>query len=242
MTNANLQSRVMRWETHTHTREGSACGQADAAEMARACRRLGYDGMFVTDHFYHGNTAVDRSLPWEEWVRQFSLGYYHAKEAGDQIGLRVCFGWEYSWEGNDFLTYGLPPEWLAAHPETVTLEPIEYLRLIRKSHGCIVHAHPFRQENYVRYIKLLPDLVDAAEVWNGGNRLADFNGRAKWYAESFGLRQTSGSDAHWETAFSGGILTAREIRSTEDYPLIVRGDGICGLIENREDILFGEQK
>ena len=133
-------------------------------------------------------------------------------------------------------------EWLAAHPETVTLEPIEYLRLIRKSHGCIVHAHPFRQENYVRYIKLLPDLVDAAEVWNGGNRLADFNDRAKWYAESFGLRKTSGSDAHWETAFSGGILTAREIRSTEDYPLIVRGDGICGLIENREDILPGEQK
>ena len=93
---------MMRWETHCHTKEGSACGRAAAAEMASACKAAGYDGLFVTDHFYNGNTAVDRTLPWEEWVRQFCLGYEHAKETGERIGLRVCFGWEYSWEGNDF--------------------------------------------------------------------------------------------------------------------------------------------
>ena len=35
------------------------------------------------------------------------------------------------------------------------------------------------------------------------------NDRALWYAESYGLRQTAGSDAHWQTAFRGGILTER---------------------------------
>ena len=127
---------MMRWETHVHTKEGSACATASAADMARGCKQAGYDGMFVTDHFYHGNTSVDRSLPWAEWVRQFCLGFYNAKETGDKIGLRVCFGWEYSWDGNDFLTYGLPPEWLLAHPETISAEPLEYLKLIRLAGPC----------------------------------------------------------------------------------------------------------
>lgn len=221
---------MMRWETHVHTTEGSACATASAADMARGCKAAGFDGMFVTDHFYHGNTCVDRSLHWEEWVRQFSLGYYHAKETGDAIGLRVCFGWEYSWDGNDFLTYGLPPEWLAAHPETISVEPLEYLKLIRESGGCIVHAHPFRQEWYVKMIKLLPDQVDGVEVFNGGNHEQAYNERAKWYAESFGLPQTAGSDTHWKDMFVAGILTEADMLKTEDYPAILRNGGIAGLI------------
>ena len=229
---------MMRWETHVHTQEGSACARASAADMTRSCKAAGYDGMFVTDHFYCGNTSVDRSQPWREWVRQFCLGYDHAKAAGEAIGLRVCFGWEYSWEGNDFLTYGLPPEWLLAHPETVRITPLEYLKLVREAGGILVHAHPFRQESYVPLIKLLPDRVDAVEVWNAGNHQEIFNDRALWYAESFGLPQFSGSDAHWEDAFAGGILTDRDIRSTEDMPALLRDGGIAGLIVNRKDILF----
>ena len=208
---------MMRWETHCHTQEGSACGRASAAEMASACKAAGYDGLFVTDHFYNGNTAVDRTLPWDEWVRQFCLGYLHAKETGDRIGLRVCFGWEYSWEGNDFLTYGLSPEWLTAHPEIILVEPIKYLRMVRDAGGLIVHAHPFRQEHYVKYIKLLPEEVDAVEVFNAGNRDERFNERAKWYAENFHLPVTSGSDAHTADAFRGGILTEADIQTGEDY-------------------------
>ena len=226
---------MMRWETHLHTKEGSACARSSAADMVRGCKAAGYDGMFVTDHFYHGNTAVDRSLPWEEWVRQFCLGYCHAKEAGDAAGLRVCFGWEYSWDGNDFLTYGLSPAWLAAHPETVTLPPIEYLRLVRSAGAFIVHAHPFRQEGYIPAIKLVPDLVDAVEVYNGGNRDERYNARARWYAESYGLPMTSGSDTHSSDCFLGGILTGADIRTAADYGEAVRSGAVAGLIVRGAD-------
>jgi len=229
---------MMRWETHLHTKEGSACAKATAAEMARGCRAAGYDGMIVTDHFFNGNTSVERSLPWEEWVRTFSLGYYHALEEGKKIGLRVCFGWEYSWEGNDFLTYGLPPEWLAAHPETITVTPREYLKLVHEAGGCIVHAHPFRQEYYVPVIKLLPDQVDAVEIYNGGNREDAFNDRAAWYAESYGLRKSSGSDTHNSDWFNGGILTNHDIHSTEDYADMIRSGGIIGIVRKGENILL----
>ena len=229
---------MMRWETHLHTNEASACATASAAEMARGCKAAGLDGMFVTDHFYYGNTCVDRRLPWEEWVRQFCLGYYHAKDEGDRIGLRVCFGWEYSWDGNDFLTYGLSPQWLAAHPEVIEVTPYEYLKLVRDAGGCVVHAHPFRQESYVPMIKLLPDLVDAVEVYNGGNHEEEYNRRALWYAESYGLRQTSGSDTHQSNSFTGGILTEYEILSTEDYRSVIRSGSIAGLIRNGIDCFF----
>ena len=54
------------YETHMHTSEGSACGQSAGAEMARAYAENGYTGIIVTDHFFYGNTAADRRLPWSE--------------------------------------------------------------------------------------------------------------------------------------------------------------------------------
>ena len=75
------------YETHMHTSEASACAGSTGTQMARAYKAAGYTGIIVTDHFFYGNTSVDRSLPWEEWVRRFCLGYEHAKAEGGRIGL-----------------------------------------------------------------------------------------------------------------------------------------------------------
>ena len=56
------------YETHLHTSESSACARCTGSEMARACKEYGYSGIFVTDHNWGGNTAIDRTLEWEEWV------------------------------------------------------------------------------------------------------------------------------------------------------------------------------
>ena len=105
------------YETHLHTSEGSACASNTGAEMVRAYKKAGYTGLIVTDHFFYGNTAIDRKLPWEEWVTAFCKGYENAKEEGDRIGLQVFFGWESGYEGTEFLIYGLDKEWLLQHPE-----------------------------------------------------------------------------------------------------------------------------
>ena len=62
--------------------------------------------MVVTDHFFNGNTAIDRSLPWEEKVELYCRGYENAKEEGDKIGLDVFFGVEWAFHGDEFLLYG----------------------------------------------------------------------------------------------------------------------------------------
>ena len=70
-----------KYETHMHTSEGSACGKSTAAEMVRSYKEQGYTGIFVTDHFFNGNCAVDRSLNWEEKIDLFCRGYENATPA-----------------------------------------------------------------------------------------------------------------------------------------------------------------
>ena len=63
------------YETHLHTRHGSGCGRARGPEYFDRYKRLGYDGLIVTDHFWRGYCAVDRRLPWSEFVERFCFGY-----------------------------------------------------------------------------------------------------------------------------------------------------------------------
>ena len=87
---------MYKYETHLHTKEGSACAGSTGAQMALEHKRQGYDGIFITDHFFNGNTAVPKNLPWKERVNLFVAGYESAKQQGDQIGLDVFFGFEYA--------------------------------------------------------------------------------------------------------------------------------------------------
>ena len=48
----------MRYETHSHTSETSRCSHISGAELAEFYKSLGYTGLFITDHFFNGNTTV----------------------------------------------------------------------------------------------------------------------------------------------------------------------------------------
>ena len=149
-----METQRYLYETHMHTSEASACAGSTGAQMARAYKEAGYTGIIVTDHFFYGNTSVDRSLPWEEWVRRFCLGYEHAKAEGERIGLSVFFGWEACYEGTEFLVYGLDQAWLLAHPQIKDASIGEQYALVHEGGGIISHAHPFREEDYIPEIRL----------------------------------------------------------------------------------------
>ncbi len=189
------EPKLYRYDTHVHTSEVSKCARSSGREMAETYRKLGYDGIIITDHFFNGNTTVPRDMPWRERVELFTAGYRAAKACGDEVGLQVFFAWEDSSEGNDFLTYGLDENWLADHPFIDRLPLVDYLKYVRQAGGVVVHAHPFRQDYYIPMIRLLPDQVDAVEIMNA-QRKDEENRRAKWYADSYGLPGTAGSDTH----------------------------------------------
>lgn len=208
---------IYRYETHMHTSEASACARASGAEMADAHKAAGYMGIIVTDHFFNGNSAVPRELPWEEKIDLFCRGYENCKARGDEIGLQVFFGWEFTYAGSDFLTYGLDKEWLKAHPEIMEMPIYRYADFIAECGGFVVHAHPFRQYDYIKKITLIPDNVGAVEIINSSHSKAIMNERAEWYAESFGLPVTAGSDSHTTDLLGGGIGVEKPFESIFDY-------------------------
>ena len=208
-----------RYETHMHTSQGSACGRSTGAEMARAYKEAGYTGVFVTDHFFNGNCAVDRSLPWEEKVELFCKGYEDAKEEGDKIGLDVFFGFEYCFDAADFLVYNLDKEWLKAHPDIDKWEPRKAFRTMREDGGIIIHAHPFRERDYINHIHLFPRDVDGVEIVNGGHFPDEImNERARLYAGMYELPVTSGSDAHFAGHVPGcGVASDVRMEKITEY-------------------------
>ena len=100
------------YETHMHTCQGSRCGVSRGSEHVRPYLDAGYTGIIVTDHFFGGNCAVDRSLPWEQRIDLFWAGYEDALEEGLKIGLDVFFGLEQNYEGDEYLIYGLTKEYM----------------------------------------------------------------------------------------------------------------------------------
>lgn len=212
------------YETHLHTSEGSACARSTGAEMARAYFEAGYTGIIVTNHFYYGNTAVDRQLPWEQWVEGYCLGYEQAKKEGDRLGLQVFFGWEAGYGGPEFLVYGPDKEWLLAHPEIKDATVEEQYRLVHETGGIVIQAHPYREASYIREIKLYPGLVDGVEGYNASHsslalaaRHPEFNDRALAYAREHALPLTAGSDQHNVGMLWGGMEFPKKLKDIQDF-------------------------
>lgn len=183
------------YETHCHTRESSRCGKAAAEETVRFYKDQGYDGIFVTDHFLGGNTTAPAELSWRRRIDIFCGGWAAAREAGEKLGLKIFFGWEFANRGTDFLTYGLDRAWLLDNENLDKMDIGDYLRYVRGQGAYVVHAHPFREDFYIPCIQLMPRLVDAVEVVNA-NRKEFENARAAEYAQNYGLPVFAGSDNH----------------------------------------------
>lgn len=218
------------YETHLHTKEISACARSGAADMARACKDAGYTGIFVTDHNWHGNTAVDKSLPWEEFVERFVKGYETAKAVGDQIGLDVFFGWEAGYNGTEFLIYGLSKEWLLATPQIRDAGIAQQLALVHEGGGLVIHAHPFREEYYIPKVRLFPELVDGVEAVNAthschlsvSHNKKEFDEKALAYAKQYHFPITGGSDVHSTALLGGGMAFRRKLKSGRDFVEAIR--------------------
>ena len=223
------------YETHLHTCQGSACGTSTGKEHVRYYKEIGYQGIIVTDHFFGGNTAVPRNLPWKERVEWFCSGYEDALAEGQRIGLDVFFGWEQNFDGDEYLIYGLDKAWLLQHPEMEHWNHRQQLEGVHAAGGCVVQAHPFRMRNYMTHIGLGLRFCDAIEAANGGNEPLQ-DAAAYRYGQEFGLPMIAGSDNHlseagkWEAGKIFGIRLDEKLTSIHDLVRIIREKRPIGLV------------
>ena len=171
----------MRIDLHIHTSPLSACSYIDPHALVRKARRLGLDGICLTEH----------QVVW------------HPEEVDDLArvgGIRIFRGNEYTTNQGDVLVFGF-------YEDIKELLLIQELReAVKKVGGYMIAAHPFRGFKTFGIGRLhmtvdqackrkMFEFVDAIEVHNG-KLSTDENDMARNVAAELGLPGTAGSDAH----------------------------------------------
>ncbi len=231
---------MYRYETHLHTCPVSRCAGATVREVLEFYKKIGFAGVFITNHFLDGNINVERDLPYEERMRFYLSDYEEACRLGKEIGISVFFGVEHSYKGTDFLVYGLTPEWYLSHPEIEDMRKSDLLRFLMSEGALVIQAHPFREASYIDHIRLFPRCVQGVEIINACRTDLE-NGMAKLYAESYELLPFAGTDNHLPTARPtlAGMQTDTPVENVADFIRRVRSREATPFY--MENPLFGKQ-
>lgn len=189
---------MYKYETHLHTQNCSACSFSTPKQMVDALKEQGYAGTIITNHFYHGNTAIDRGLPWREFVECYEKDYLEAKEYGEKVGVKVFFGIEEGvGGGKEVIICGITPEALKNCEDFVNYTTEQMSSFVHENGGIIIAAHPFRKRSYISDPDTEPNpaFFDAIEGFNLGNAEEE-NTKGLEFAKNCGLPSTSGGDVH----------------------------------------------
>lgn len=183
-----------RYETHCHSSACSRCAHSTPEELVRAYHQKGFAGMVLTDHFVHGNTCVDASLPWEIRMKQYYDAYLQAKAVAESLDFDVIFGIEHAYgSGLEALCYGIDLDFLLENRDLASLSIEDFSKRVHQWDGMLVQAHPYRYGG--RELRFPLDYLDGIEVYNAGNS-PEKNLMAMQLALCSGLIMTSGSDLH----------------------------------------------
>ena len=184
-----------------HTYPVSKCARQSVRETLEFYHSLGYDGVFITNHFLDGNINVDKTLPYEEKVNFYFSDYEEALSICQEIGIRVFLGVEISYRGTDFLIYGLNKEWFLAHPEIMDMKKSEELPFLASHGALVIQAHPYREDKHIDHIRLFPHCIHGVETINACR--PDFETKmADIFADSYGFPKTAGTDNHISSRLS----------------------------------------
>jgi histidinol phosphatase-like PHP family hydrolase len=193
----------MRIDLHIHTAPRSPCSNLDPLDAMKEARRLGLDGICITEH----------QVVWDP---------QEVNDLEKEGGIKIFRGNEFTTNRGDILVFGFEKD----IKELLTIQ--ELRDEVKVTDGFMIAAHPFRgfktfgigqlQMTVEQACELkVFDFVDAIEIKNG--RLSDEeNDMAIKVAAQLGLPGTAGSDAHsvdevgkWVTEFEREIRNEQEL-------------------------------
>lgn len=225
---------MYKFETHLHTSACSACAISTGCELVDVAKENGYSGFVITNHFYRGNTCIDRNLPWADFVRAYKEDYEITRDYAEKIGFQVFFGFEEGFApGKEMLVFGTDPDDIMKHPEFPTLQLKDKVDLIHSLGGITVCAHPFRNRAYIPDPDTEPDpeCFDGIEGYNKGNPPSE-NEKAFAFAKKHGHIILSGGDIHSIKAFGGsGIEFKDKILGYKDFIQKIKNNEFSLILE-----------
>ena len=228
-----------KYQMHIHTSPCSACGRMSPSELCQALYENGYQGTVLTNHFYHGNSGIDRSLPWKDFVSAYEKDYFECLEESKKYDLDILFGIEEAVvPGLELLCYGITPKILYDNPQLQNCDVEEFTKTLRQYGVVLVQAHPFREAFYIPNPGPLPlKYVDGLEIYNSSNSTDEMNQKAMNLAnENPHLIKTASADAHTtDRVMYGGIITEKRIKSPQDLITTLKERSYTVIIPEKEN-------
>ena len=214
------------YETHVHSSQGSKCGKSPSQEMVRAYHAAGYAGMVLTDHFIFGNTAIDRTQPWEHQMREYYQAYLDAKPTAEELDFDLIFGIEHAYgDGKEVLIYGVELDFLLANPDIPEITLDELVARVHKEGGIVIQAHPYRDRGYINMaVEPRADIVDGLEIYNTCNNPGE-DVQALELGRTGDFIYTSGGDIHLagdERIGLSGVLLPARVHSSKEFADVLK--------------------
>jgi predicted metal-dependent phosphoesterase TrpH len=193
----------MRIDLHVHTYPRSTCSSIEPMELVREARRIGLDGICLTEH-----QSLWHSHETEELARDGGIAIFRGNEITTNQGDILVFGYEEDVQG------------------IVTIQELH--GAVTVAGGFMIAAHPFRgflvfgigqlQMNVEQASqRSVFQYVDAIEIGNGKVTEQE-NDMARQVAERLNMNGVAGSDAHlidevgkWITIFERDIRDEHEL-------------------------------
>ncbi len=226
--------KTYKYQMHTHTAPCSKCAAMTPDELAESLVDGGYNGCVLTNHFFKGNSGIDRNLPWNDFVAEYEKDYIECQKAALRHDIDIIFGIEeHLFDGLEILCYGITPQFLYSHPELRDDHTLEtWSNAIHSFGGLCIQAHPYRDRAYIKNPRPLQlDLIDGIEVYNYCNQAVENESAQELALQNPQLVLVSGADAHnGSLVCRAGIQTY--VRITDEKALVnVLKSGDYKLIE-----------
>lgn len=214
-----------KYQLHCHTTPCSGCGRIKPFELVQYLYKGGYSGAVLTNHFYNGNTGIDRELSWRKFVGFYEKDFLECKKYSENLGIDILFGVEeHIGNGQEILCYGLTPEMLYDHPELRERSLELWYNTLSPLGVLIIQAHPFRYRGESNKTGLLPlEFIDGIEVYNFGNSDEENCLANDAFSENPHFIVTSGADAHLPHVIChAGIKTVSRIKTSSELVQVLR--------------------
>ena len=201
-------------ELHCHCKEISLCADANVDIVAKKYLDAGYSTIVLTNHF---NRDTIRNRDYKDYNDFLDQYIGAAEKLQDRVGskIKVLLGMEIRFDSNwnDYLVYGMTPEFLREHLDILDMPLNSFHELVNQNGMLLFQAHPFR----FGMTTINPQNLDGIESHNGHLHHNSNNDIATAWAKKYGLLCSAGSDYHHERDNpTSGILTEKPIQSQEE--------------------------
>ena len=182
-------------DLHAHSSGISRCCRIPAETVIEEARRIGLDGIALTNHYQKKDLKGREPL---EYVKLYLEEFHRARAYGEANGIRVLYGIEVTMEGFKLvhmLIYGVSEDFLYAHPTLYEYSQEELYRAVKAAGGVLIQAHPYRRGDSLMDTALMDGIEISCHPLYEGTHCEEM----RRIAERDGLLLTCGGDYHADT-------------------------------------------